>query len=104
MKKCLFAILLAMGFLFGNAIAFQPKCTKNSLGRIYCSGYTGGSIMLDSLGRIVCGKGECQKDSLGRIQCSKMPGGGVATDSLGRIVCAHGCERASSNMCVKATQ
>ena len=98
------AIFLAFCFLpywsYAQVAPASNKCVQTISG-VSCAAPLGG-IGVDSIGSVLCGRGECAIDSIGQVQCSKLPGGGALIDSIGIVRCVGGCEPAKPNYCVNA--
>lgn len=96
----LFAALLMA--LCATSIAADSKsgCIEDSIGRAVCAPPLG-TITGDSIGRVVCGRGECVTDQIGRVACSRVSAGGAIVDRIGRVQCVGGCEEARPNYCVR---
>ena len=77
------------------------ECAKDRIGTVYCSEYSAGGALTDSIGTVQCGKGQCRRDGIGTVYCSRIVGGGAETDSIGTVQCLGGCERGSTSMCVR---
>ncbi len=97
---------LSIAFCFTFVFLTHPlpvsaKCLANKAGTVFCSRYSNGGIVLDSMDEFQCGKGECIKDSMDNILCSRKEGGGAAFDSMEKVKCLDGCEPAASSMCVE---
>ena len=93
---CLFALFFAASAYFAGA---HDTCLNNSVGTTYCSKYSGGGIVRDSLGQMYCGKGQCIRTNAGRIRCSKVEGG-KAVIKWSNVKCQGGCEKGTKEMCV----
>jgi len=93
---------LALWVLLASSSTFAQlgSCHLDSISRPVCAPPNGG-ISEDSIGRVVCGKGQCVKNRIGRIVCSTVPGGGAILDSIGTPRCVGGCEDASEQYCVR---
>ena len=96
----LFCIAVTVVLLVcSNAFAV---CLQDNIGNVWCPKYPNGSIVKNSVGDVVCGKGDCRVDGIGNVQCSKTTGGGADFDTMGSVVCVGGCEPATKDMCVQA--
>jgi hypothetical protein len=95
----LILLIILMVSTYGEVFAMS-RCALDGLGNPYCSKYSGGTAVQNSLGSIVCGMGECVKDSMGTVECSTEAGGGAILDSLGRAECTNGCETGTSSNCI----
>jgi hypothetical protein len=94
-----FAVVAAAIFSFIISDVFGHEgCLENSKGAVICPPPMGG-IAKNSLGEILCGKGQCMKTNSGSVQCSKQTGGYAYKDRLGRVVCTEGCEEGTEAMC-----
>jgi len=85
---------------FVHNIAYA-ECAANSIGTVYCSIYPNGGATTNSIGTVVCGKGQCIKSILGYVKCSRVEGGGAAVNSIGIVKCLDGCEAGKSSTCVR---
>ncbi len=82
-----------------NAFAI---CLQDNIGNVWCPKYPNGGITKNSIGDVVCGRGDCRVDATGNPQCSKATGGGADFDAMGNVVCVGGCESATKEQCVQA--
>ena len=94
------ALALIVLMASSSTLAQLGGCLLDSIDRPVCAPPNGG-ISRDSIGRVVCGKGQCVKDRIGRVACSTVPGGGAIPDSIGTPRCVGGCEEASEQNCVR---
>jgi hypothetical protein len=67
-------------------------------GKLRCS-KTGGGLIRDQYGNLLCGVGYCAADDTGRMLCSTIPGGNVGRDSYGKVTCEGGCHDALAQLC-----
>jgi hypothetical protein len=101
MKNVISMIFILVSVLSQSSFA-GDRCLLDGRGMAQCSKYSGGEVMKEEHGMVVCGKGECAKDAAGKVMCAKRDGGGAIKISTGIVVCVGGCEPASLANCVMA--
>ncbi len=94
-KKVIMMVLVT--FLL-NPSYLLAKCLNNSIGQTYCAP-PGGDITENSIGQLVCGRGQCTTNSIGEVECSNKKFGNAIENSIGQIKCTGRCVPGDRYLC-----
>lgn len=75
----------------------SADCVATYIGQIICPP-PGGTVIMDSTGRVICGAGQCRMSNYQWV-CSSRSGGAATMNALGQILCYGGCVAASEANC-----
>lgn len=100
-KSALTFVFCFLPFFAYAQFAPVSKACVRTISGVTCAAPLGG-IGVDTIGSVLCGRGECAIDSIGQVQCSKLPGGGAMSDAIGIVRCIGGCEPAKASYCINA--